>query len=651
MVTRLYFPFTEPAPISPTQDAGWEDTDGLLRRRLAHIKGASALADGTSIVYTTTQDGLDRQYISYPMKAGISFTGATVTMQIMAKESAINDDATSRLGIRILSRDGATVRQTLYSVIQHGTESEYTTTNRNKTFANGGVVTGSYQTVDGDRLCVEVGHSDTIDAGVSIAVTCNFGEVGTDLPVDETTTSGNGWIEFSNTITFQPEAIPQPYIYKQYEPTRIRDAKEKKRGRKTNPLFSAWKQILPVASTPILDYIWNPYKKHIPSWLRQEKKDKSGKRTTRLFDAWKAIFPAVAEPDFTSVDSGYQVVKSRRRLTKFFARRYSRLREFLPVPEIPTRVDLKTPYYSYIPTWLKKDKSQAIRIPETPKYSSWEFLFNLLRIQKVKPKIVIDKREPINRPTPKYEFWENLIKLLRRPIKTQPRVIRKREPVIRVNPRFSAWVVFFQVVAAPLISYIWNPYKSYLPNWIKKSKREIVRVTPAPPYTGWFNLIRLLRRELPKSKQWIVKREPVDVPNPQFNSAWLLRLLRQPIFRFRQIWDKREPIIRQNPRYIQWQFLFNIFKNIQKPKPLIVKREPIIKPSPKYSAWVTFLLVVAVGITKTTMAIITKRTSSAIWDTKRTTQTYINKRTTNAIATLRSIIAKITKRSGNIGES
>jgi len=177
MATRLYFPFTIPSPISPAFDSGWEDNNEAVRRRLAHVKGASALADGSSIVYLSTQDGLDRQYISYPMNKGISFSATTVKMQIMAKESNAGDDATSRLGIRILSRDGATVRQTLLSVAQYGPETEYITTNRNKTFADGDTVTGTYETVDGDRLCVEIGHSDTVDAGTSIAVTCNFGEL------------------------------------------------------------------------------------------------------------------------------------------------------------------------------------------------------------------------------------------------------------------------------------------------------------------------------------------------------------------------------------------------------------------------------------------------------------------------------------------
>ena len=208
MATRLFFPLTEPSEIQPAVDAGWEDTDGVLRRRLSQTKGASTLTDGTSIGWTAGQDAIDRQYISDPMDSGISFSAATCKCQIMVKESALNDNVTSRMGARILSRDGTTVRQTLFAVANFGPTTEYNTANRNKTFADGDTVTGSYTTVDGDRLCIEIGHSDA--SGASIAATSNWGENGTDLAENETATSGNPWIEFSNTITFQAEP-PKPH--------------------------------------------------------------------------------------------------------------------------------------------------------------------------------------------------------------------------------------------------------------------------------------------------------------------------------------------------------------------------------------------------------------------------------------------------------
>jgi len=117
-----------------------------------------------------------------------------------------NDNATSRMGARIVSKDGVTVRQTLFSVANFGPTTEFNTANRNKTFADSDVVTGTYTTVDGDRLVIEIGHSDA--SGTTIACTTNWGEsAASDLLEDETDTAGDPWIEFSNTITFQNEDI------------------------------------------------------------------------------------------------------------------------------------------------------------------------------------------------------------------------------------------------------------------------------------------------------------------------------------------------------------------------------------------------------------------------------------------------------------
>jgi len=490
MVTRLYFPFTTPAIISPAFDSGWEDNNEAVRRLLNHVKGNSALADGSSIVYLSTQDGLDRQYISYPMNKGISFSAATVKMQIMTKESNAGDDATSRLGVRILSRDGATVRATLLAVQQWGPETEYITTNRNKTFADGDTVAGTYETVDGDRLCVEIGHSDTIDLGTTIAVTCNFGEVGTDLAENETATSGNGWIEFSNTITFQPEAIPQPYIYKQYQPQLSKERKEEKRGRRTSPRFSAWQQILPVASIPLISYSINVYQKYLTKWRE------GGKITRRLayilpkFDSWKSIFVGGVEPDFTSIQGDIQIVKSGKRLTKYFARRYSRLRELLPVPSIPTTIEPKQFYQKYKSSWSKKAKRKIIRVTPTPDYTLWENLLKLFRREISKPKKIYRKREPVLRPTPQFKTSFNLIKLLRSIIQKPKPIVSKKEPVLRIHPRFDSWkAIFVAVVALPLINYPYSFYQKYLSVWNKKRKSQVRGHPITPKYSAWGSFV------------------------------------------------------------------------------------------------------------------------------------------------------------------
>jgi len=310
------------------------------------------------------------------------------------------------------------------------------------------------------------------------------------LAENETATSGNGWIEFSNTITFQPEAIPQPYIYKQYQPRLSKERKQEKRGRRTSPQFSAWQEILPAGVIPLISYPFNVYQKYLVKWRE------GGKITRRLayilpkFDSWKAIFSQEAEPDFTSIQGDIQIVKSRRGLTKFFSRRYSRLRELLPVPTIPTTIEPKQFYQKYQPLWSRKIKKESRRITPTPDYTLWENLLKLFRKEVKKPKPVIVKREPIIKPTKKYELWVNLINLLRRNIKPIQRVIVKRYPILRPNPKFDSWkAIFVAVVALPLISYPYSFYQRYLATWNKERKSQVRGHPITPKYSAWGSFV------------------------------------------------------------------------------------------------------------------------------------------------------------------
>lgn len=211
MPTRFYFPATEAAAITPTQDAGWQYVSEFVRRRLAHVKGTSAITIGTQIGPWTSNDfALDRQYISDPMNAGITFTSGSTSMsgQLMTREYATADNVnTIRWGVRVLSEDGSTVRATIRSIAQ-STNAEMINNATHRNFSiNFSTCSASYTTVAGDRLCIEIGYQDSV--GTTPEASAKWGENATDLPVNLTqTTDGAGWIEFSNTITFPAAANP-----------------------------------------------------------------------------------------------------------------------------------------------------------------------------------------------------------------------------------------------------------------------------------------------------------------------------------------------------------------------------------------------------------------------------------------------------------
>lgn len=224
--TRFYFPTTEAAPVSVSFQSGWEETSEGQTRKLRTPKGSDAITVGQTVDITedTANDDLDRQYVSGQMAAGIVFTSGvtTVTAQIQMRQFANTDDVIACiLGIRIMSSDGSTLRATLLAVANYGTSTELSTSMRNKTCANGDAVTASYTTVSGDRLVVELGYR-TDGADTTPQAAANWGDSATDLPVNETqTTSGTGWIEFSNTITIaEPTPTPTPTVTVTPTPTR-----------------------------------------------------------------------------------------------------------------------------------------------------------------------------------------------------------------------------------------------------------------------------------------------------------------------------------------------------------------------------------------------------------------------------------------------
>ena len=204
MATRLYFPATDAAAVSPSFDSGWNYTSEAARGGLTHTKGSSPITEGTRIgawSNTAGQKALDRQYISSPLNGDQTISG-TVKMQLLVREFATSDNADQIiLAIKVVSNDGSSVRGTLLSLGSYGPTAEFLdTSHRNKTGADGDSLT-SVNALDTDRILVEIGYSNSTTATTPEA-SAQWGENATDLGENETDTAGAGWIEFSGAITF-----------------------------------------------------------------------------------------------------------------------------------------------------------------------------------------------------------------------------------------------------------------------------------------------------------------------------------------------------------------------------------------------------------------------------------------------------------------
>lgn len=205
MATRFYFRATEAAAVSPAYDAAWTNTASAARRALARSRlTADTIAAVGFTSFTAGQDCIVRQFVSEPLAAGNVFTGETVTAYARGRESDLDDNITSRIGVRVVSEDGATERAVLLAVGHHGTGNEYPTTATLRAWADDAALS-SYVTQAGDRLVVEMGHGDT--AGTSPSAVTEFGSsAASDHTENETSQAANNpWIEFSNTLVFEDQ--------------------------------------------------------------------------------------------------------------------------------------------------------------------------------------------------------------------------------------------------------------------------------------------------------------------------------------------------------------------------------------------------------------------------------------------------------------
>ncbi|MDP9203647.1 MAG: hypothetical protein M3P26_17220 [Gemmatimonadota bacterium] len=203
MATRIYFPSTGAADITPALGA-WDETAGAgASLKSVTTKISSAMASVTVAKGTGATRALVRRYVLDSQLAAQTISAGTITGQIRALESAINDnlDLVS-IRITVVSSDGGTLRGTILALGDYAAVLEFGTVLTNRTIADGDATT-SVTAQAGDRLVIEIGIKNST-VGTSVSGDLSFGDnSGTDLAVDTTTTAANNpWIELSNTITF-----------------------------------------------------------------------------------------------------------------------------------------------------------------------------------------------------------------------------------------------------------------------------------------------------------------------------------------------------------------------------------------------------------------------------------------------------------------
>ena len=206
MASRLYFPETEAAAVSPTISAtDWEHIN-TLRRRLLTSPDSSTL---TTTAYTpdaadhlVNGDAHHRQYVSDPLPA--QNISGSVKAQFQCLEANAANNLFLTLKIFVVSEDGATIKETLLAITRDSTN-ELATSLTNRNFPSTALTAADIE--EGDRIVVEVGLGGTPTAAGgtqghngSLRWGCNAS--GGDLAENdtETGTTFRPWIEFTDNI-------------------------------------------------------------------------------------------------------------------------------------------------------------------------------------------------------------------------------------------------------------------------------------------------------------------------------------------------------------------------------------------------------------------------------------------------------------------
>lgn len=209
MATRFYMDPTLTPPFSPGF-AAWTRTSEGVRRRMARSKFGTAMANlttGANASIAANATMLVAQFSGPPMLGGNAFaTTDTIKGYVRCLESAANDNINrTPMALKVYAADGTTLQSTLKALGAYGPNTtEWNSSLRNKTLADGDTLDANYTTVFGDFLVLEIGGQVDATGGTSVTGTMSIGsDNATDLGENETdTTALNPWFEISRTIQF-----------------------------------------------------------------------------------------------------------------------------------------------------------------------------------------------------------------------------------------------------------------------------------------------------------------------------------------------------------------------------------------------------------------------------------------------------------------
>jgi hypothetical protein len=214
LATRFYIStLGDVPPISPAKASQWEFDSRAASGFMLLTSPTAELwpfggGNSPNAVPETNTDYLLGQLVSPPLLAGQTIDSQTVSAQFLAYGSAVSPSSVRylMLGCRVVAADGTTIQRTLFSPVRDNVAIA-STDFENRSFVRASTFT-SYVTVSGDRLVFEVGAGGDWYNAIDGAAVAFGSETGTDLPVDDTTTThGRPWIELEQDLLFDTEPV------------------------------------------------------------------------------------------------------------------------------------------------------------------------------------------------------------------------------------------------------------------------------------------------------------------------------------------------------------------------------------------------------------------------------------------------------------
>lgn len=203
MATRFYLQSSGSAPVNPSYDGGWEQTgeaDRVILISKLQLDVVTTLTNKqVTVPNTTTQDILNRQFVSQPIPPTNFRASDTVSLVVRCFENANSNNATLAVVVKVVSQDGSILRGTLYSNFNTGTE--FPLSGSAATRIVNAAALSALNTLPGDRLVVEIG----VHAASPTAAGSANQRFGSSASSDFALTSGltsdlNPYIELSTTL-------------------------------------------------------------------------------------------------------------------------------------------------------------------------------------------------------------------------------------------------------------------------------------------------------------------------------------------------------------------------------------------------------------------------------------------------------------------